>query len=235
VNPAAEDSIRLRVAVLVTVLAAATAVVRVGATTPFLTVACLAGIPVAYWYSYRSRRRDETWLKIAVAVSLLIAFANFLASAVRLGAGGLGSVQVPLAELFLWVQILHSVHLPLRRDLMFSIASSVALIALAGVLSTSLDVAPHLVVWLVAFVTSLVLAHRRELDELPPLAQALGDGRAVLRPIAGVIAVLVLVATGVFLVTPGASADRRLGFPARLSTAVPVRGGGGGRANPSLG
>jgi transglutaminase-like putative cysteine protease len=233
--PDTEDSVRLRVAVLVTVMAAATAVVRVGATSPLLTVACLAGVPAAYWYSYRARHRDDLWLKLVVALGLVAAFAHFLIAVAGLGTEGLGSVQVPLAELFLWVQVLHSVHLPLRRDLMFSIASSVALIALAGVLSTSLDVAPHLVVWLVAFVTSLVLAHRRELDELPSLGMALGDGRAVLRPIAGVMVALIVVATGVFLVTPGASANRRLGFPARLPGAVPIPGGGGGLANPSLG
>ncbi|MDQ1373440.1 MAG: protein-glutamine gamma-glutamyltransferase, partial [Actinomycetota bacterium] len=154
---------RLRIAVLVTVMASATAVVRVGAAGPALAVACVIGIPAAYVFSHVSRRRDDTWLKAVVAVGLLLAFANFLAAVAGLGTGNLGSVQVPLAALFLWVQILHSLHLPARRDLLFSVASSVALIALAGVLSTSLDLVPHLVVWLAAFVASLVLAHNSEL------------------------------------------------------------------------
>ena len=231
-----EDSVRLRVAVLVTVMASATAVLRVGAGGPVLGVACIVGLPAAYVFSHRTRERDDTWLKVLVACALMVAFAGFLVSVTALGRDGIGSVQVPLAELFLWVQILHSLHLPARRDLMFSVASSVALIALAGVLSTSLDLVPHLVVWLGGFVASLVLAHHSELDELPVLDHSTTPGpRAVARPAVGVIAALLVLATAAFLVTPGASADRRFAFPARLPGAVPVPGTPGGLANPSLG
>lgn len=229
------DSVRLRVAVLVAVMAAATAVVRVGATGPALTAACVLGIPAAYLYSYRTRERDDTWLKVAVAVGLLLAFADFIAAVFALGTEGLGSVQVPLAELFLWVQILHSVHLPARKDLMFSIASSVALMAIAGVLSTSLDLALHLLVWAPAFVASLVLGHRNELDELPVLGVAARDGRATARQVAAIVAAVTVLGTAAFVVVPGATADRRFAFPAQLPGAVPVPGNEGGLANPSLG
>ena len=235
-RPQAEDSVRLRVAVLVTVMAAATAVLRVGAGGAVLGFACIVGLPAAYVFSHASRQRDDTWLKVLVASALLVAFAGFLIAVTGLGRDGIGSVQVPLAELFLWVQILHSLHLPARRDLMFSVASSVALIALAGVLSTSLDLVPHLVIWLGAFVASLVLAHHSELDELPVLDQSSsGARRAVARPAAGVIAALLVLATAAFVVTPSASANRRFAFPASLPGAVPVPGDPGGLANPSLG
>jgi transglutaminase-like putative cysteine protease len=229
-----EDSVRLRVAVLVAVMASATSVLRVGAGTPLLAAACIVGIPAAYLYSYRTRDRDDVRLKAAVAVGLLVAFGQFLHSVAGLGGEVLGSVQVPLAALFLWVQVLHSLHLPARKDLLFSIASSVALIALAGVLSTSLDLVPHLIVWLVAFVASLVLAHDSELDELPSL-QPDRPRRAVVRPVAGVAAALVVLATAAFVVAPGATASRRFAFPARLPDTVPVPGGAGGLSNPSLG
>ena len=229
-----EDSIRLRVAVLVTVMASATAVLRVGAGNPPLAVACVVGIPVAYAFSHATRRRDDTWLKVVVACCLMAAFAGFLVTVASLGSDGIGSVQVPLAELFLWVQILHSFHLPARKDLMFSVASSVALIALAGVLSTSLDLVPHLIVWLGAFVASLVLAHHSELDELPTLAGTASTPRTVLRPAGGVIAVMLVLATALFVVTPGATANRRFAFPAGLPGAVPVADAGG-LSNPSLG
>ena len=231
-----EDSVRLRVAVLVTVMASATAVLRVGAGGGFLAVACSVGLPAAYVFSHASRERDDTWLKVLVACALMVAFVGFLVAVAGLGRDGIGSVQVPLAELFLWVQILHSLHLPARRDLMFSVASSVALMALAGVLSTSLDLMPHLVIWLGAFVASLVLAHHSELDELPVLNRS-GERprRAVARPAVGVILALLVLATAAFVVTPGASADRRFAFPARLPGAVPVPGDPGGLANPSLG
>jgi transglutaminase-like putative cysteine protease len=233
-DASAEDSVRLRVAVLVTVMASATAALRVGAATPLLAVACIVGMPAAYVFSHVTRRRDDNWLKLAVAAGLLLAFGGFLAAVAGLGADGIGSVQVPLAELFLWVQILHSFHLPARRDLLFSVASSVALIALAGVLSTSLDLVPHLIVWLGGFVASLVLAHHSELDELPPLGDHAPQGRAVLRPAIGVAGVLIVLATALFVVTPGATANRRFAFPARLPGAVPVPDPGG-LSNPTLG
>ncbi|MEY2567840.1 MAG: protein-glutamine gamma-glutamyltransferase [Actinomycetota bacterium] len=234
--PRPEDSVRLRVAVLVTVMASATSVLRVGAGTPALDVACFVGIPAAYVFSHLTRHRDDAWLKLAVAAGLLVAFGQFLHAVAGLGGETLGSVQVPLAGLFLWVQILHSLHLPARKDLLFSVASSVALIALAGVLSTSLDLVPHLVVWVVAFVASLVLAHASELGELPALQPLSGrDRRSVVRPVAGVAAALVVLATAVFVVVPGATASRRFAFPARLPDVLPVPGGGGALSNPSLG
>lgn len=234
-DPAIEDSVRLRVAVLVSVMAAGTAVLRVGAVGPILATACIVGIPAAYAFSHLTRRRDDLWLKIVVAVGFVLALANFLAAVAGMGAEAAGSVQVPLAELFLWVQFLHSMHLPTRRDLLFSVASSVALIAIAGVLSTSLDLVPHLLVWLVAFVTSLVLAHDSELAELPALGPPIDEGRSAVPSVAAVVAVLVVVASALFAVVPGATANQRFAFPASLPGALPVPGGPGGLSNPSLG
>jgi transglutaminase-like putative cysteine protease len=103
------------------------------------------------------------------------------------------------------------------------------------VLSTSLDLVPHLLLWLGGFIASLVLAHQSELDELPALAPVEeGTGRALLRPAAGVAAALVVLATAAFVVAPGATANRRFAFPARLPGAVPVADPGG-LSNPSLG
>jgi transglutaminase-like putative cysteine protease len=235
-----EESIALRVAVAAAVLASATAVLRTGVATPVLSAACLVGIPAAYVFSHVARERDDVWLKAVVAVGLLLAFARFLAAMGGVDAASLAEAQVPLAELFLWVQVLHSLHVPARKDLMFSVASSVTLIAVAGVLSTSTGLAWHVVAWLVAFLTSLVLAHRRELAELPALGAgaapaAAPPARAVARQVGALTAVLLVLATAVFLVVPAAGANRSLAFPARLASALPVPGGGGGLSNPSLG
>jgi transglutaminase-like putative cysteine protease len=235
-GPPPEDSVALRVAVLVAVMASGTAVLRSGVTSPVMGVACLVGIPCAYVFSHVTRHRDDAWLKGLLAAGLLLAFGRFLATMGGVDATSLAEAQVPLAELFLWVQILHSMHVPARRDLMFSVASSVTLIAVAGVLSTSLELGLHVAVWVLAFVTSLLLAHRRELAELPPL------GTSVTAPAAGPIArqvgaltlVLAVLATAVFLVVPAAGGRRGISFPARLAGAVPVPGGGG-LSNPSLG
>jgi transglutaminase-like putative cysteine protease len=235
-----EDSVELRVAVLVAVMASGTAVLRAGVAPPVLSAAVLVGIPAAYVFSHVTRRRDDVWLKVVVALGLLAAFGRFLVTVDDgEGAANLATAQVPLAELFLWVQILHSLHLPARRDLMFSVASSVTLIAVAGVLSTSISLGWYIAVWLVAFLTSLVIAHRRELAELPSLvaAPAGRQARAIGRQVGAITAALIVLATAAFLVVPAAGSNRSLGFPSRIADAVPVGGdaGGVGLSNPSLG
>jgi transglutaminase-like putative cysteine protease len=46
--------------------------------------------------------------------------------------------RVPLARLFMWVQVIHAFDLPARKDLSYSLVSALILIAVGAVLSTSL-------------------------------------------------------------------------------------------------
>ncbi len=46
--------------------------------------------------------------------------------------------RVPLARLFLWIQVIHAFDLPARRDVAYSLVSGLILIAVGAVLSTSL-------------------------------------------------------------------------------------------------
>lgn len=230
-----EDSVALRVVVAVAVLAAATAVVRQGIGSAPVQVACFVVLPGAFVYSHVARHRSGFGLKVALAVGLLVAFADFLSSLGSLGMGTLADVQAPLAELFLWVQVLHSLDVPARRDLMFSLASSVILIAVAGVLSVSPALAWHVALWGPAFVAGLVLAHRRDLDDLPALGTRLGTrSTPIVRPVAAVITATAVLGAAGLLVLPAGSA-RAFAFPSRLPRLVNVPGGGGGLSNPSLG
>ena len=232
---APEESVSLRVVVAVAVLAAATAVVRQDIGSTAVDVATLVVLPAAFVFSHLARHRSGFWLKIGLAIGLLVAFGHFLSSLGGVELGTLADVQAPLAELFLWVQILHSLDVPARRDLMFSLASSVILVAIAGVLSVSAVLAWHVAVWGPAFVAGLVLAHRRELEELPALGQAVDTTpRSMLRPVAAVVAAVAVVGAAGLLVIPAGSA-RAFAFPARLPRLVDVPGGGGGISNPSLG
>ena len=91
--------------------------------------------PVGYVFSYRQRHQSNITTKVLLSVGLLAAFAAFLQS-VQL-AGSVDQARVPLASLFLWVQVLHAFDVPRRRDLAFSMVSSVILMAEAGALSLS--------------------------------------------------------------------------------------------------
>lgn len=238
-----EESIALRVAVLVAVVTAATALLGQGVGGPLLRVAATVGIAGGFAYSHHARNRPGYGLKAFLAFAVVVAFANFLAATSGIRVSGLNQVQIPLAELFLWVQVLHSLDVPARRDLLFSLMSSLVLIAVAGVLSVSAALAPYLAVWAVAAVVALVLAHRSDLADRPrlvPLTALDGEraaGAGAPRPVRTVVTAVALalaVACGLFLLLPAAGAGRAIAFPAELPRVVQVPAIGG-LANPSLG
>lgn len=237
-RPPPEESIALRVAVLVAVVVAALAVLaqEVGGDT--LRLAVLAGIPAGFAFSHYARYREGFWLKVGLAIALLVVFLNFLRSLAGIGPGTLSEVQVPLAELFLWVQLLHAMDVPARRDLMFSLVSSLVLMAVAGVLSISLSFGAFFVVWAIASVASLTLAHRSELAEYPRLGSTaieVADARGVTRAVAAVVALVLVLGSGLFLVLPAAGSARALTFPAELPEVTPSGGLPGALSNPTLG
>ena len=233
-----EDSVALRVAVTVAVVAAATATLRQGVGGPELAVAMMIGIPGAMVFSHVTRYRDGFLLKVLLALGILAAFGRFLADVSGLGTGVASDVQIPLAELFLWTQLLHSFDVPARRDLQYSLVSSLVLIGVAGVLSITMSYGLHLVVWAVAATVALVLSHRSELADLPRLATtgATGPGSTgLLRPVLATLATVIVLGAVAFSFVPPAGSARALAFPSvlpRAAGAVPVPGG---LSNPTLG
>ncbi len=169
-----EESIALRAAVTLAVVAAATATLRQGVGGAPLAVATIVGIPGAMIFSHTTRHRDGYLLKVLLALGILAAFGQFLVEVTRLRTGVVADVQIPLAELFLWTQLLHSFDVPARRDLQYSLVSSLVLIGVAGVLSISMSYGIHLLVWAAAACVAMVLSHRSEIGELPRLARAGG-------------------------------------------------------------
>lgn len=235
-----EESIALRVVVLLSVVTSEAAVLREGVGTPVLWFACIVGTPLAFLMSHLTRHADRFWLKLGIAVVLLVALARFIRVASSLEAVSIADVQIPLAELFLWVQLLHALDVPARRDLMFSLSSSVTLVIVAGVLSVDMSYASYLVAWAVVALVSLVLAHRSELGELRPLVAhaALPQSRGTvrrLRPIVGVTVLVVVLGAGIFMMLPAAGGARSLTFPHSVPRSSSAVDNPGGLSNPSLG
>ncbi len=247
---APETSVALRVAVLVAVEAATLATLAQGVGGLPLRVAATAGVAGGFAYSHWARQRDGYALKAVLAVGVMLAFAQFLSAATGSSTASLNEVQIPLAELFCWVQFLHSLDVPARRDLLFSLVSSLVLMAVAAVLSTSTALGGYLVVWALAAVASLVLAHRSEVGALAGLrplpgssasgasgAERAGRRRAAAaaaRPIVLAAGLVGALGTAVFLVVPAAGAGKAVAFPSRLPHRVGVPSLGG-LVNPSLG
>lgn len=231
-----EESVPLRVAVGVAVVASAIGVLREGVGGPLLVGAVVVGLPVAFVYSAATRHRSGLLLKAVLAAAVVAAFASFVRQILGEG-GGVGTLQAPLAQLFLWVQLLHAFDVPARRDLMFSLASSVVLVAMAAVFSTSMGLALVVAVWYPATVTALVLAYRSRVGG-PGAVKVDGPtaapgGVTDRRPVLVACAVSLACAIAVFLALPQVGPHRGVAFPSRLGNRVPVPELGG-LSNPGF-
>src|ERR671921_802449 len=129
-----EDSIELRAWVLTGVLVGEAAVLSsgyfgavTGVLVPFMTV-------VAFAVSYQRRRERNIVIKVMLAFGALAALAMFFRELLS----SLYDTRVPLARLFLWVQVIHSFDMPARKDLSYSLVSGLILVAVGAVLTTSL-------------------------------------------------------------------------------------------------
>ncbi len=140
-----EESVAMRVVVAGAVEVAILAVVAQGGVNGTAAILPLVLAPVGYVFSYKQRHHSNLTTKVLLSVGLLAAFAAFLQS-VQL-AGSVDQARVPLASLFLWVQVLHAFDVPRRRDLAFSMVSSVILMAEAGALSLSSSFVVFVIPW----------------------------------------------------------------------------------------
>ena len=231
-----EDSIALRAVILGTVLTAALALVVERAVSPVTGAILLVALPTAYWISYRRRHSDNWHIKLALTVAAILALLQFFAQ--LRGVVTLDEVRFPLAELFLWVQVLHGFDLPARKDLNFSLGSSLTLMAVAGSISQDTKLLAFLVLYLVLAITSLVLSHRSEVDEralvwMRPRSakpQRASEARNLARP----IALTAATAVAFFLVIPQPSGIRTFALPFSLGSGAGLFGGGG-IVNPGFG
>ncbi len=171
-----EDDVRLRALVLASVLLAVAAVLITGTTPPADAIAALALLPAGAWWSHRRRRADNTLLKAALAVGATLALWRFFGD---LGlAGSVDAAREPLTQLFLAVQVLHGADLPQRRDLGFTLASSLALVALAGAGLQEAAFAPVLLAYGAVAGLALVRLQRSAAAEAADDAAAAGALRA---------------------------------------------------------
>ena len=234
-----EDSVRLRVVVAAMVMVALVAVLAQGTTDAFTWVGGLLLVPAGYAFSYVQRHKSSVATKVVLVVGLVVALASFL-QGVR-GATTVDEARIPLASLFVWVQVLHSFDVPRRRDLAFSMVSSLILMAQAGALSFGTGFLVFLVPWGVLAAAWLYLSLHpasREVNEPSFVRKVAGRGGGV-GPAVGrsLVAATVVVVTATAVVfafmprLPGTSV-RLPPFAAGRALAVP--GFDGQVANPGL-
>jgi protein-glutamine gamma-glutamyltransferase len=235
-----EDSIALRGAVLGAVMTGMYAL-AVERAISIQTAMLLTGLlPLAYWISYIRRAKDNWAIKIALTFVAIVALTRFFGQ--LRGLATLDEVRFPLAELFLWVQVLHGFDLPARKDLNFSLGSSLTLMAAAGSISQDLWFGIMLVVYFAFAITALALGHRSELGEGTAGTMKLpgkglrGGGRASVAAgeVGKALTVTALAAALLFLVLPQPQAVRTFALPFSLGPGIGAIPSGGSIANPGF-
>lgn len=193
----AENSVPYRVATLATVMCGIAAVLHEQDWPGFswaVVVGTVAGSVLSHW-----RREHSNWgLKIVLSLLMMVALFDFITNLVY----NPYDPRVPLANLLLWLQTLHSFDLPARRDLNYSLLVGFILVNVAGVLSHDLTY----VIFLVAFVACvLVTLQYNYISQASEGAEVFGGEvpfRLVLRQARGLALALMLLGLGTFLLLP---------------------------------
>jgi transglutaminase-like putative cysteine protease len=235
-----EDSVPLRLVVLAVTELSVIAVAVAGAVDVATMAASLVLVPVGSLVAFRRRREKNVVLKLFLAAGLILALFGFIARART--ATSVDDARVMLGSLFVWVQVLHSFDLPRRRDLSFSMAASVVLMAEAG--SISLDAGFGLLLlpfcglagaWLFLSdresgraAAAPAVIRRRAADRRRP-ARA-----APVRSLAGAALAAAVASTVVFMFTPHVPGARVLAPPFSLASKVAIPAFHGGVVNPDF-
>ena len=142
-----ENSVRLRVActgaVVVAILACAAQqeISRVSA------YAAVALVIAGMVFSYHTRVRPPMWVKGLIALAAVAVLLWFFRQVGGQPVPDITTVENPLTVLFVWIQVVHSFHVPARRDLLFSLGGSAALMAVAAAQAIDLHYGLYALAW----------------------------------------------------------------------------------------
>ena len=229
--PPPEHSVTFRVATGVAVLTGILACASVGEISATTALVASVGTVTGMAFSYRTRSHPWQWVKLLLAFAVIGVFAAFVAEVVGAAhTGELSSIEVPLAGLFTWVQVIHSFDVPARRDLLFSLAAAGALLTVAAAQAMSPGFLVYVACWLVATLVGLACSWR---------SMTGSHGRVPLGAVAGGFLVVVVVGALLLTVLPAPRAAQSITLPSSLTSYLPlpdptsITGGGSQSTEPA--
>ncbi len=210
-----EDSVRLRLAAAAAVLVSLTAPPAEGEMSRAFSWACMLLVLAGMALSHRSRHRSGGWVKLAVALGAVTSLVWFVQQIGSTAVTDITGVEEPLTVLLALLLVLHSFHVPARRDLVFALAASATLMAVAAAQAIDLGFGSYVAAWSAAALWFL-------LEQWATLS-----GRP-LRPLSvgGAAFGALAVAGAAFLALPAPIVAVRANFRASAGGAVPVPAAG---------
>jgi hypothetical protein len=199
-----EDSVRLRLACLGAVLVAIAACASLQEIAWTTALGAMVLVSAGTVFSHATRVAPPGWVKVLVAVGAIAACAWFF-HAVSSPADGITSVVKPLTGLLAAVLVVHSFHVPSRRDLLFTLGASAGLMAVGAALAIDLRFGLFVVAWACCCLWGLT----------EMWTSASGGGHLSLSGLALALLAAATAAAAVFLVLPAPVVSSRVSFVAR--------------------
>jgi transglutaminase-like putative cysteine protease len=191
-----EHSISLRVACLCTVVIAIAACTSTGEAT---ISAGIGLVTIGMVISYATRSRPRAWIKVLVAAGAIGASVWFV-HAISAPVSDVANVEEPLTVLLVCILVVHSFHVPSRRDLMFSLAASAGLMAVSGAQAIDLTFGLYVLAWACSGLCGLILMWR----------SASGGGHISAGRLVTVLGGVTAAAAAIFIVLPAPTVGAKL-------------------------
>jgi protein-glutamine gamma-glutamyltransferase len=167
-----EESIALRVLVQAMVIVGIVATDIAAETSHSLWALPLSIVGAVFsWYR---RKEKNIPVKFLLAISMLGALGIFFRSLL----GSPNDTRLPLAELLIYLQVIHSFDLPRRKDLGYSMVIGLVLLGVAANLSQTIQFAFALGLFTILAIPALALDYRSRIG-LPPKKSTLKGGRSM--------------------------------------------------------
>jgi transglutaminase-like putative cysteine protease len=197
-----EDSGTLRLLVWGTTEMALLILWRQQAISPSVIFLSIAGVSAGSCLSHLRRHKNNWWIKLLLTAAMTYLLVVFLGE-IR---SSYSDLRLPLASLFLWLQVLHSFDLPGRRDLLLSVVSSFVLLGLASTFSLTTGFLLSVTLYLLVVIPTLITLESSRLREGALVLEAPADPRLRWPELARITAVacmtVILLGTGVSALLP---------------------------------
>lgn len=147
-----EDSVPFRIIVTITVLIGIASTILVTEDGLFLSLVTMALTVLGSYVSHARRNDKNWWIKIILSLVMLITFVDFLRNVFL----NPYDARIPLANLLIWLQVLHSFDLPRRKDINYSLLVALILICVTATISRDMIFGVFLFGFIVCALLSLL-------------------------------------------------------------------------------
>ncbi len=150
-----EHSLLMRVLVFLTISIAIAATIYAAESPVWLAAVSIMASGFGTWVSWRRREAKNWWIKVILALMMLVALASFFYEI----ADNPFDARIPLAHLLIWLQVLHSYDLPRRKDVFYSLWVALILISVAATTSRNTGFGVFLIAYSILALLSLLAGH----------------------------------------------------------------------------